>query len=496
MAVDTTETTKVIGLGNDAATQFSFSPLVIFAEDEIVVTKVSSAGVETVLSLGTSSTTYSVTVSSYPGTGYITYPASGGTPLATGESIVIKRLLTLEQQTVLNNQGGYFPRNQEYQFDRGIMIDLQQQEVLDRSLRLPVGYTGAVVPETDQPAAGKYLRVNTGGTALEWVGISVADAAASDAEPQPLGSADAGTSADFSRADHVHESPATLPTAVADTMLLRNSGNTAYETKTAEQLRNAFLWVKGSDVASANDITLGTGNYFDITGTTTINTIATKGVGSVVRLHFDSALTLNDNGDDLVIGYGDIVIDAGGEVELIEYATAKWRVVSVFRADGMPVRLPLTLIDSGTLSGSTIKEITGIPAIYSSLILHVFQASSDTATRALTLYLSVDGGSNYSSADVYGASIHGTTGVAVANAGPVYTGQAVAAASSHHVVAQISGLQAGQYPQVIASGQAAGAGSLSVTSWYGSTALINALKIGWNDTGDFDAGNYVLYGVR
>ena len=42
-------------------------------------------------------------------------------------------------------------------------------------------------------------------------------------------------------------------------------------------------WSKGSDVASAGALTLGTdGNYFDITGTTTITSIATLGIGTVV----------------------------------------------------------------------------------------------------------------------------------------------------------------------------------------------------------------------
>jgi hypothetical protein len=43
---------------------------------------------------------------------------------------------------------------------------------------------------------------------------------------------------------------------------------------------------KGADIASATTITLGRGNYFHITGTTTISYITTTGwqPGSVVRL--------------------------------------------------------------------------------------------------------------------------------------------------------------------------------------------------------------------
>ena len=55
---------------------------------------------------------------------------------------------------------------------------------------------------------------------------------------------------------------------------------------------------KGGDVASADEITLGTdGNYFDITGTTTINHINNSGWqnGSVVVLQFDAGVTVTHN---------------------------------------------------------------------------------------------------------------------------------------------------------------------------------------------------------
>ena len=59
-----------------------------------------------------------------------------------------------------------------------------------------------------------------------------------------------------------------------------------------------ILAAKGADVASANDITLGSdGNFFGITGTTTINRIAAAGwtAGSVVVLKFAASLTVAHN---------------------------------------------------------------------------------------------------------------------------------------------------------------------------------------------------------
>ena len=164
----TTQTKKVTATGNGSATTFSFSPIVIFASTDIVVTTtVIATGVETTLSEGSSSSTYSVGITTYPATGSITYPASGGSPLASTHTITIKRVLTLEQQTDLNNQGGYFPDTQETQFDKLLMIDLQQQDDIARALKFPVSYTGSVVPEMATPVAGGYLLWNATADAIE-----------------------------------------------------------------------------------------------------------------------------------------------------------------------------------------------------------------------------------------------------------------------------------------------------------------------------------------
>lgn len=98
-------------------------------------------------------------------------------------------------------------------------------------------------------------------------------------------------------------------------------------------------WAKGADVASANALTLGTdGNYFDITGTTAITSIGTLGVGTVVKLHFDAALTLTNHATDLILpGAANITTAAGDEAEFIEYATGDWRCTSYTKANGQAV---------------------------------------------------------------------------------------------------------------------------------------------------------------
>jgi hypothetical protein len=170
----TSQTAKVTATGNGSATTFSFSPIVIFASTDLsVVTTVIATGVETARSEGTGSSAWSLGITTFPATGSITYPQDAATPLASTHTITIKRVLTLEQQTDLNNQGGYFADTQETQFDKLVMIDLQQQEVLARSFTLPVSYTGSASLEWPVPVAGAYVRWNLAGTALESTSAAV-----------------------------------------------------------------------------------------------------------------------------------------------------------------------------------------------------------------------------------------------------------------------------------------------------------------------------------
>jgi len=99
---------------------------------------------------------------------------------------------------------------------------------------------------------------------------------------------------------------------------------------------STLLTSKGADVASAGALTLGTdGNYFDITGTTAITSIATLGVGTQVTLHFDGALTLTHHATDLILPSGaNITTAAGDEFTFVEYASGDWRCIGYVLASG------------------------------------------------------------------------------------------------------------------------------------------------------------------
>ena len=97
---------------------------------------------------------------------------------------------------------------------------------------------------------------------------------------------------------------------------------------------------KGADVTAATDLLVNIdGNIFDVTGATTIATIATKGIGTVIKLHFDAALTLTHHATNLVLpGGANILTAAGDEAEFYEYASADWRCTNYTKATGGPVK--------------------------------------------------------------------------------------------------------------------------------------------------------------
>lgn len=95
-------------------------------------------------------------------------------------------------------------------------------------------------------------------------------------------------------------------------------------------MRAKVVWAKGADLASASTLATGTdGNYFDVTGTTTINNIASMGVGTILLLHFDDAVLISHDASNLVLPGGvDITTVTGDEFIFIEYAINDWRMVS------------------------------------------------------------------------------------------------------------------------------------------------------------------------
>lgn len=169
------DVTLVSANGNGVTTVFSFSPLKFFASTELQVIKVSSLGVETVLTEGTGTSNYSVSLNdlnNLPTTGSLTYPATLGTALAVGESIVMKYNFPLTQPSHLTNQGGYNPHVQEQNFDRAALHDIQMQEEIDRSIKVtPSNF--AIDTDLPDPVANTAIGWNATATGMSNLALTI-----------------------------------------------------------------------------------------------------------------------------------------------------------------------------------------------------------------------------------------------------------------------------------------------------------------------------------
>ena len=156
---------------------------------------------------------------------------------------------------------------------------------------------------------------------------------------------------------------------------------------------NQVQWSKGADVASATALPVLTdGNYFDVTGTTTIASINTTSVGTVIKLHFDAALTLTHNATSLVLPSAlNIITAANDEAEFIEYSTGNYRCTSYTRASGQPVLGGIILGTPVATTTGTSIDFTGIPPGVNRVSLN-FNGVSNSAAVSLRVQIGDSGG--------------------------------------------------------------------------------------------------------
>ena len=116
-----TSTNIAIGRGNGVTTAFNYG-FIIPSLDDLLVTYTDADGVQTVLD----DSQFIVTGIDDPDGGTVTYPISGS-PIATGTSITIQRIVPYTQPTSLVNQGGYYPGVVEAALDN---LEMQIQQAV------------------------------------------------------------------------------------------------------------------------------------------------------------------------------------------------------------------------------------------------------------------------------------------------------------------------------------------------------------------------------
>ncbi len=113
-------------------------------------------------------------------------------------------------------------------------------------------------------------------------------------------------------------------------------------------------WSKGADVVSAAELpVLADGNIFDVTGANTITSIAELGIGTLIVLHFDAALTLTHSADLVLPGAANITTAADDEALFYQHATGDWRCLLYSPATGMPIGVTASFAELNIMDGVT-----------------------------------------------------------------------------------------------------------------------------------------------
>lgn len=126
--------------------------------------------------------------------------------------------------------------------------------------------------------------------------------------------------------------------------------------------KESLLPVVGSNIASAAELPVNvTGDYHDVTGTTTVTSFAAKRVGTIKKLQFDGILILTHHATDLILPGGTNIITAAGDVGVfIEYSSGDWKCLSYQSSEIGS----WTLISQAVISSDATVDFTGIDSTH------------------------------------------------------------------------------------------------------------------------------------
>jgi len=160
--------------------------------------------------------------------------------------------------------------------------------------------------------------------------------------------------------------PTTLE-SLSTTAASNSPSGSEQRTLADDGLRQAYAFIKqvvsqGSDIASASTITpASTGYQFDVTGTTSITTIASTNSwdGRLIALQFDGALTLTHSSTLYLPGAANITTAAGDVALFLQRSSGSWQCISYSRKSG---NVTINATSSG--AALTIGYPTGYKGLY------------------------------------------------------------------------------------------------------------------------------------
>jgi hypothetical protein len=156
-----------------------------------------------------------------------------------------------------------------------------------------------------------------------------------------------------------------------------------------------------------------------------------------------------------------------------------------------------TLLASGSFPAAATLDFSNIPATYASLLLKVSGVSSNTNSRHPVVQISTNNGSSFdtNNFNYFGHRYIATTISNNSEANLVYAGDFSAAATFDFTV-QIFNYQGHGAALCISYCLDATQGHQAVIHYTNAASAINALRIAWSGSGNFDAGTYALYGIK
>lgn len=138
--------------------------------------------------------------------------------------------------------------------------------------------------------------------------------------------------------------------------------------------------IKGADIASATttDIGAATGNFIDVTGTTTITGLGTVTAGTQRWVRFAGALTLTHNATSLILpGAANITTAANDRACFVSLGSGNWLCLAYQPADGVLI--------GGSATAAEVDRVADVSArlVAAGGTLSVTEASHDGKTILL-----------------------------------------------------------------------------------------------------------------
>jgi len=113
----------------------------------------------------------------------------------------------------------------------------------------------------------------------------------------------------------------------------------AYLSITGGDMTGAINWAKGTDIPSAalTDIASATGNYVNVTGSTTITSLGTAQAGAFRLVRFTGSLKITHNAASLILpAAASITVYTDDVAGFISEGSGNWRCVYFVRSTGLP----------------------------------------------------------------------------------------------------------------------------------------------------------------